>query len=483
MIPNRTCIFLFHWLYKAGKKLWPLIFLCLFSCVSYYRLNSRFNEFFEDGELEKAEKVLANSKKASEGKAKLLYYLNRGVVSSLQGEYEESNQFFEEAYVLGEDLHNNYWNTATSLLINPNLTFYTGEDHELLLLHYYKALNFLKMNKNEQALVECRRLNIKLQAMSSKYKSGVMGKEGKYTRDAFINNLMGIIYEADGDYNNAFIAYRNATNIYREDYLPMFGIGAPNQLKKDLLRTAHIMGFENEKQHYEDLFGMTYQHQPQEGGELVFFWNNGLGPVKDQWNINFALLRGEGGIVNFSNNEFGFNFPFQLEEGEYEQKNLDDVEFIRVAFPKYLERPAVFDRAILRSSLGNQAGLEKAEDINGIAFRILRQRMLKEFGMSLLRVAVKKAAEYSVREHSEDLGTVISLVNAVTEQADTRNWQTIPHSIYYTRMALPEGKQKVSLELSGRSSQSHDFTFDIQKGKTTFQTFHSLEGEYWLYPF
>jgi hypothetical protein len=295
---------------------------------------------------------------------------------------------------------------------------------------------------------------------------------------------MGIIYEADKDYNNAFIAYRNAADIYREDYLPMFGISAPDQLKLDLLRTAHIMGFENEKQRYEEIFGMTYEHQPQEGGELVFFWNNGLGPVKDQWSINFALVRGEGGIVNFTNDEFGFNFPFQLENDEdYERKNLDDVEFIRVAFPKYLERPAVFDRAVLINASGKEARLEKAEDVNGIAFQVLQQRMLKEFGMSLLRVAVKKATEYSVREQNNDLGAVISLVNAVTEQADTRNWQTIPHSIYYTRMPLPEGEQKVSLELAGRSSQSHDFTFDIQKGKTIFQTFHSLEAEYRMYPF
>ena len=468
------------------RAFWLLILLLSFSCASYYRMNYKFNEYFTEGEVDKAEKVLASNKKAPESKAKLLYYLNRGLVSSLQGEYEESNEFFEHAYVLGEDLRNNYWTTASSLLLNPNFTYYTGEDHELLLLHYYKAMNYLKMDQNEQALVECRRLNIKLQELSGKYKTGIPGKEGKYTRDAFIHNLIGIIYEAAQDYNNAFIAYRNAADIYREDYLPLFGIDAPEQLKLDLLRSAHIMGFENEKQRYEQLFGIKYQHQPKEGGDMVFFWNNGLGPVKDQWSINFALVRGKGGIVNFTNDEFGFNFPFQLEDKqEYERKNLDDVEFIRVAFPKYQERPLVFDRAHLRTASGKSVQLQKAEDVNSIAFRVLQQRMLKEFGVSLLRVAVKKATEYSVREQNNDLGAVISLVNAVTEQADTRNWQTIPHSIYYTRMPLPEGQHTVSLELSGRSSakQKHDFSVDIKKGQTSFQTFHSLEAEYRLYPF
>lgn len=463
---------------------WLLLLLACFSCASYYRMNHRFNTHFENGEIDKAERILANSQKAPEGKARLLYYLNRGLVSSLQGEYEESNRFFEEAYTLGEDLRNDYWTTAASLLINPHFSVYTGEDHELLLLHYFKAINFLKMGMYENALVECRRVNIKLQEMSSHYQKGIFKKENRYTRDAFIHNLMGIVYEADQDYNNAFIAYRNAADIYREEYLPLFGIDVPPQLRKDLLRTAHIMGFENEKERYEKIFGMKYQHEPVQGGNLVFFWNNGLGPIKDQWSINFALIRGEGGVVNFRNEHLGFNFPFQLEnEKEYEQKNLDDVEFIRVAFPKYVERPTVFHEATLSSRHGQRVRLEKAEDINGIAFRVLRQRMLKEFGMSLLRVAIKKGAEYGIREQNNDLGAVVSLLNAVTEQADTRNWQTIPHSIYYTRMSLPEGRQTVTLELKGLNSQSHDFTLDIQKGKTTFQTFHSLEADDQLYPF
>jgi len=460
--------------------LWLCACLLCTSCASYYQMNYKFNRFFEEGDMEKAEKVLASSKKAPEGKAKLLYYLNRGVVASMQGQYAESNEFFEEAYRLGEDLRNNYWNTASSLFFNPNLTYYTGEDHELLLLHYYKTLNFLKIGDTQSALVECRRLNIKLQKLSDKYRSAALGKKGKYSRDAFVHNLMGIIYDADKDYNNAFIAYRNALEIYEQDYQGMFGIAAPLQLKKDLLRTAHLMGFAEEQRRYEEKFGFTYKAEKQQGGELVFFWNNGLGPVKDEWSINFALVRGEGGVVNFTNTQLGLNFPFQLEDEEdYEKKNLNDVEFIRVAFPRYLERREVFSKANLKVAGQKSIALEQVEDINEIAFRSLRQRMLKEFGVSLLRVALKKATEYAIREENQDLGAVVSLVNAITEKADTRNWQTIPHSIYYARTPLDEGLQTITLELESkhRSSRTHTFEVDIKKGKTTFQTFHSLDAD------
>ena len=468
-----------------SMRLQILLFLILLygsGCATYYQVNQRFNTYFEQGELEKAEALLDNNEKVKEGKAKLLYYMNRGLLAAMQGAYEESNRFFEEAYILGEDLRNNLWNTTASLFTNPNLTYYTGEDHELLLIHYYKALNFLKLGDHEAALVECRRLNIKLNTLSDKYRSGVLGTHTKYTRDAFIHNLMGIIYEADGDYNNAFIAYRNAVEAYRNDYQEMFGLGVPDQLKHDLLHAAYLIGFDEELRQYEKEFDMHYQHQSQpEKGELVFFWNNGLGPVKSEWGITFALIRGEGGLVTFRNDEFGWSFPFYLEDEEdYEKKGLNKVEFIRVAFPKYVERPLVFHEGSLKA--GNATyPLELGEDVNGIAFRSLQQRMMKEFAISLLRVALKKAAEYSAREQNEDLGAILGLVNAVTEKADTRNWQTIPHSIYYTRVPMKAGENDVTLELNARqnsvSAQKHTFTFDIKKGETFFYSFHSLKSQ------
>ena len=83
----------------------------------------------------------------------------------------------------------------------------------------------------EDALVEVRKINIRLQQLNDKYPD----HKNRYQRDAFAQLLMGLIYDAAGDYNNAFIAYRNAYNTYQTDYLKNFGLAAPEQLKKDLL--------------------------------------------------------------------------------------------------------------------------------------------------------------------------------------------------------------------------------------------------------
>ncbi|WP_462249723.1 COG3014 family protein [Ekhidna sp.] len=449
------------------------ILLVLTSCASFYQLNYEFNKNFEQGNIEKAADILDQNKKAAKSKTRFLYYANQGVVEHLLGNYQESNNWLEQAYLFGEDYHKNYLNFAASYFLNPNLIVYPGEDHEHLMLLYYKSLNFLKMGDHESALVECRRLNQRLFELGDKYLS-----ESKYQKDAFVHNLMGIIYDSSGDYNNAFIAYRNSLEIYQNEFAQMFGLSAPDQLKKDLLRTASLAGFPEELDKFSEEFGMQYVKQdPSEGGELLFFWHNGLSPVKDEWSINFVAVKGDGGQVFFQNEEFGLNFPFFYDTEEDGNASITDLTGTRVAFPKYVEREPYFTSASLEIN-NYYYPLEKAEDINAIAFKTLRERMLEELGKGLLRVALKKIVEKQVRKEDETLGFLVGLVNFASEQADTRNWQTIPHSIHYSRVPLEQGENSVVLHTeTPRSAESvQTFKFMGEKGKTQFKTYQSLES-------
>jgi hypothetical protein len=67
-------------------------------------------------------------------------------------------------------------------------------------------------------------------------------------------------------------------------------------------------------------------------------------------------------------------------------------------------------------------------------------------------------------------------VNALTEKADTRNWQTLPHSIYYARVPLKQGDNSVRFSIfAGTDIADYDFTYQAEKGQTLFHTFSSLE--------
>jgi hypothetical protein len=407
--------------------LWSIgltLFLCA-GCATYYQKTIKFQESFIRGDLETANKILDENKKAGQGKDRLLYLLQKGVVLQLLGRYEDSNRFLEEAYLFTQDVQKNYALEAFSLLSNPAIIPYRGEDFEVVQIHYYKALNYLYLNMYEEAQVECRRLNIKLDQLNDRYSQ----RKNRYRRDAFALNLMGIIFEASGDINNAFISYRNAYQAYKEDYGPHFNVRAPLQLKKDLLRSAYLNGFDEELAQFEKEFGMNYRHQNTTGGELIFFLNNGLGPVKSEWSINFFIVKGKGGVVSFVNEEMGLSFPFPM-EGSGDVVKLGDLKFVRVAFPKYLERRPYFRNAELVVE-GKRYPLEVSQDINEIAFKTLEDRMLRELATSLLRLAAKQAAEYAVSKKSEGLGALLSGVNAITEKTDTRGRRCLITSLIH----------------------------------------------------
>lgn len=421
--------------------------------------------------MQKAEKYLNEDKKIQRDRNRVLFLLNQGFLNHLQQEFETSNNYFNEADLLIEDYQKQAGYEALALITNPEVKPYRVEDFEAVLIHYYKAINYLNLGRWDEARVEARRVNLKLHALNDKYKD----HKNRYSDDAFAHIIMGIAYEATGDINDAFIAYRNAYEVYTGQH-GYFGIPVPHQLKQDLLRTAALNGFTNDLQFYEREFNMKYTPSRSEGGELIFFWHNGMGPVKSEWSVNFFTVPGEGGVVIFENEELGISFPFYVGGDQKKKNDLLALRVTRVAFPKYVERPTVYKDASLAVN-GKIYSLDKAESVNDIAFKTLQDRFLREMGNSLLRLATKKIAEIQLSQQNDALGALATVANAVTEKADTRNWQTLPHTIYYTRVPLKPGPNQVVLKMKNKNGGTGEvrFTFEGKKGQTIFFPYHSLE--------
>src|SRR5690606_6949460 len=108
------------------------------ACATYYQSHFDFNSEFERGDLNAALDVLRKNEKEENGKARFLYYANKGLLLSILGQYEESNAAFEKAFLFGEDFRVNYLAEAASYLSNPNATVYRGENHEHLMILYFK---------------------------------------------------------------------------------------------------------------------------------------------------------------------------------------------------------------------------------------------------------------------------------------------------------------------------------------------------------
>jgi hypothetical protein len=463
--------------FKVGLFV-PIVLICLLlsGCATYYQQNEVFNRYFTNGDLASASKALDSEKASSRNKNRALYLLNKGTLSWMQGDYNAATDYFNQADLFIEDQRKNIGSEALALITNPGTKPYKPEDFENVMLNFYKALSYLEMGNMQEALVECRRVNEKLYGLNDKYPKN---HKNRYSDDAFAHTLMGLIYDASGDANNAFIAYRNAYKVYEENYLNNFGTPAPMQLKDDLLRTAHQTGLYEEYEFYKSKFGFDYTKTDKSKGSLVFIWLNGLGPVKDEWSINFTALNGRDGMLTLVNEQEGMNFPFFVGDMDSRTRSsFSNLDFVRVAFPKYRERLPIYSNANLELNDSTIYQLEKAQDINAIAFKTLQDRMFRELANSLLRLATKQALESFTRNQDENLGALLSIINAVTEKADTRNWQTLPHSIYYTRVSLDAGENKVNLKTTSPygSVKNQELNFNIQKGQTTFFSFHNMES-------
>ena len=432
------------------------------ACGSYYRKNIRFNRAFEGHNIEKAEEILSDYKNADKKGYRLAYFLDRGVVKHELGAYHESNVFLEKAYFFSEKHKKGVGSHVLSTLLNPNLNIYYGETHEHLLPLYYKALNYVHMGNISAALIECRRLNLRLQEQATEYKS-----EKKYSQDAFIHTFLGLLYEANGDMNDAFIAYRNAYNAYENIYMPLFGIPTPMQLKRDLLRTAAKIGFRSEQLYYERIMNLKTPPRLESGsGEVIIFWHSGLIPIKTEVDMSLWIVPSTPlqtrpnrrqkkapistpGVVYVKGGDFEIALPITLKNKD--QNFYANMKTLRLTLPQYENRRPHFDTARLVYASAAPLPFEHVEPLEAIAHKCLRDRIAWELASSLTRLALREGLEAKLRKQNEVLGWFADILGSLTESSDTRGCQTLPANIYYARMALPAGTHRLILQ-SGRQS-------------------------------
>ncbi len=442
----------------SGKRafasvVWMLFFL---SCATYNQRIAKYYSYYGNGEWVKANKALENNRLLQLPRNQLLYFFEKGKLMHSMGEYDSSNYFFNLADNFIEDKRNSVGNIVVGTLLNPMMQQYHGEDFEQFMMHYYKALNYYYLNDPEAALVEARRISLKEYALDDKYKS-----DKKYQQDAFSLIMQGIIYELNNDMNNAFISYRNAADIYIDNGGEYYNVEMPHQLKEDLLRTAAAMGFMDQVSRYENLLNIEYAPAKYDGAELILFVESGFAPVKIERNLMFTLNTNGAGSFFFADPSGAFHIPFDYgmmsnySESDFSSLN---IKTFRAAFPGYAEQRETVQKLSLKLN-DREYILEKIEDINALAFAVLRQRTVKELTQTLSRLATKKlieelavqAAKNSDKKgQAEAVGVAMQLFSALSEKADTRNWQSLPHSIYYTRVPLNRNSEKGALMVNGQ---------------------------------
>lgn len=422
------------------------------SCRSYHDVVIAFHKDLSANNYKAAEKELLKSKYLKRTRNQILLNLELGKVFHLQQQYDSSNVYFNKADLLMEN-KTIAADISKSVVLNEALTRYKGEDFERVLIHYYKALNYIFLNNNEDALVEAKRINLRLNELNDK--TLVQGR--KYTSDAMAHTLQGFIYERQNDYNNAFIAYRNAYELYEKNSEYM-GTPVPQQLKKDLINAANKTGFYAERDEYCKKFDLPFNDiKNNSKQDLIFIWENGLAPIKEQEDIILFLVKGTGGDLIFSDKSGTINIPFPLPDKKEEASKLSDLNIIRIAYPKYVDVPSYYTTLSVKTQDASYYP-EQAENINFIAHENLRERFLKEISLTLSRLILKKLAEAELKKQNEAAGALLGIAGSLSEKADTRNWQSLPNTISYTRIPLTIGENKLQIQLKTVNGQTETDT-------------------------
>ncbi|NSL88106.1 hypothetical protein ECE50_014760 [Chitinophaga sp. Mgbs1] len=431
------------------------------SCQTYNNKISSYYNHLSTGEFDAAGKALDNNRFLRLKRNRLLYQMEKGKVAFLRGDYQQSNNCLNAADSLLESHFNAALDQGIGLLLNPAMQQYRGEDFEKLLIHYYKSLNYLQLRQHEDAVVEARRITLKNDALNDRKNNN----DRKYANDAFALMLQGMIYESVHNINDAFISYRNAADIFlKTTDTAYYGVKMPAQLQQDLLHMAYLNGFGTELSYYEKQFNTTYTPpKKEEGGDLILFWENGLAPVKTENNFFFTLTKNGLGSVGFTNEETNLFIPFDFRLFPKENAGkLGYMETFRVAFPKYMEQPLYYTNASISANAAPAVPLEKIEDVNQLAFRTLQERFIKEMSLALTRLAIKKLAEHQLKKENETAAQVFDGLAFLTEKADTRNWQSLPHAIYYVRIPLKKGRNDISLQLSNVHGQTNTVKLQVE---------------------
>ena len=397
---------------------------------------------------------------------KLLYRLEKGLLLHYLGDYENSNRHFEKAERLIEErITRSLSRELVSLLTNDAARNYAGEEFESVLINYYRALNYQYLGQPQEALVECRKANLKLEqyAAAAEYKL-------TYKNDAFMQYVTGLFFEAQEEWNDAYISYRDAEKGYRAYAL---GTGPPEILGHDLLRVARRLGFQDHVQEYLERYGRNEELSAgSPAGEVIVFAETGFIARKRQREISLPILKSdETNQVWALSDEMAYRYqhPRPYVQVEY---------WLRVALPEYRAVGSQISGARL-SAMGQTATAVLVQDLDAIAMRNFKEKETSILARTLARALVKYIATEAAEKKSEFLGLLVNLFGVSTEAADTRSWLALPRQIRVARLRVTPGTVDLALEFvngNGRVVDGHRFAgVEVSAGQRVFLNYRSYK--------
>lgn len=327
---------------------------------------------------------------------------------------------------------------ASSLISNDNSISYIVPSYEQSMLYSYQALNYLKLQGIESALVEVRRANLVQQnalaanseaiynakqnmqqhgldanAFDAKYPSmqNSIGNVKNGFQNAYTFYLSGVLYEAAGQANDAYIDYKKAIEIFPHNTF----------LQQDVLRLATTLGMSDDLDRFKQQFGKVTELN-KGNGELVILYEQGIVANKNDVSLSLPIFTSHHDVRFYS-----FSLP---------------------VYPNHLPTIA----PITLTCAGKSTQSQEIVRLQSLASKQLQDDMPGIVTRQILRLVSKEQVRKKASKEGGNVGNIIaSIYNVISERADTRSWSTLPDSIHILRVSLPPGEQQISIKLPGRT--------------------------------
>lgn len=374
----------------------------------------------------------------------LLYAQESGRLHQLNAQFEASKADFDLVYSMYEKQDESARISASaaaagsaSLLTNDNAIPYAGYAFERIFAIHFQALNYLALGDVEGASVELRRAALEQRRLEQQYAKAIEKAESQAKDDQIdtglwrgSNELMGVnrlagqvkssfqnaytfytsalIWEAMGDMNAALVDYKKALEINPHNHAIMADVERVDAGAKLAADTGH----------------------------LVILFEDGFVVARESFDLilpSYLLGSESGGLFS-------------------------------IVFPYY---PAARPPTRLQvywgaKHLGNS---EMIANVDAMAAKTL----IENIPLMLVRMVLRARAKHEIHKQSAAnagvLGSLLStLYNVISEQADRRNWLSLPSNVQLLRTEIAVGEQQIELNIGGVSRRVSVHT---QAGRVT----------------
>lgn len=399
----------------------------LSGCVSFSQLQTPYEPLLRDQHYDAALKALESDYRGRNDR--VLYALDKGALLSMKGDLKASNEVFEQAKRGMAKLEAiSVSEQVSSTTVNDKMRRYGGAPFERLLVHVYKALNYLELGQLDEARVEVLQLDVLLKQLNDPPGS------------SFARYFSGVVFEAAEQWSDALIAYRKAYQAYLREQIPV-----PPSLQRDLLRLTRRQGLDDEYRGYVERFGREADDEIRRSdGEVILVLYSGLIPRKQEQAIMV--------------------------------QSPDSGRLIRVATPFYENRwPAVGEAQLVLAGLPYPA--DPVAALGQTAKRALEIETPAIIARAIARAAIKTAASRVAAQsdrNGELIGLLVNIVGVITEQADVRGWYTLPQAMMVAKVRLAPGEYPLSVRLvSAAGTTQRDFPpTQVEAGRTKIISLH-----------